>query len=151
MKVTVRAANASDLPAILEIEQQAPTAAHWRRSDYEAALSDSRHLLLAAEGEDAQVLGFIVASTAAQEWELENIAVTPAVRRRGIGSALIIALIARAQMAGALEIRQEIRVSNLAAQRLGQAAGFEQEGRRRGYYRNPEEDALLFKYLVKRP
>lgn len=150
MITTVRTALRSELPAIVEIEQHAPTAAHWHIGDYEKAIQDSGHLVLVAY-RDEQVLGFLVASIATQEWELENIAVALNMRRRGIGLDLINALIVQARTAGALEIRQEIRVSNLPAQKLGQAAGFVREGRRRGYYRNPEEDALLFKYLVERP
>jgi ribosomal protein S18 acetylase RimI-like enzyme len=61
------------------------------------------------------------------------------------------AVIQRAKEAGAGEIRQEIRASNLAAQRLGQALGFIQRGRRKVYYRNPDEDALLFNYLLSGP
>ena len=58
------------------------------------------------------------------------------------------ALIDRAGESGASEIRQEIRASNAAAQRLGQSVGFVQRGRRKDYYRNPDEDALLFNYLI---
>ena len=148
MITTVRTALRSELAAIVEIEQQSPTAAHWQIGDYERAIQDSGHLVLVASREE-QVLGFLVASIATQEWELENIAVVLNARRRGIGRDLINALIFHARTAGALEIRQEVRASNLPAQKLGQAVGFMAEGRRRCYYRDPEEDALLFKYLVK--
>jgi ribosomal protein S18 acetylase RimI-like enzyme len=57
-------------------------------------------------------------------------------------------LIDRAREAGATEIRQEIRVSNTAAQKLGLSVGFIQQGRRPDYYRDPVEDALLFKHLL---
>jgi len=150
MGLIARTATSSDLPAILDIEQHSPAAAHWSSSHYHRALADPKYLVLVAE-RGTQLFGFLVASIATLEWELENIAVAPTERRRGIGSELMNSLIARAQKQGASEIRQEIRASNLAAQRLWQAIGFEQEGRRNGYYREPAEDALLFKYLVKRP
>lgn len=97
------------------------------------------------------VVGFLVASTAISEWELENIAVAPESRKQGIGRALLGSLIVRARESGAKEIRQEIRASNSAAQKLGLSVGFIQEGRRPSYYRDPVEDALLFKYLLTQP
>jgi ribosomal-protein-alanine N-acetyltransferase len=149
MDLVIRAAIHSDLDAVLAIEQASRTAAHWPRAQYETAMGNNQTLFLIAERGD-EVVGFILASTAIQEWELENVAVLPSVRRQRIGLALINALISAAEEAVATEIRQEIRASNLAAQRLGQRAGFIQDGRRPGYYRDPQEDALLFKYLVAR-
>lgn len=148
MRLITRTATSSDLAAILDIERQSGSAAHWSISHYESALRDPKRLVLVAE-QNRQLIGFLVASAATSEWELENIAVTPVQRRRGIGSELLADLLARARAEGASEIRQEIRASNSAAQFLGQAIGFKQEGRRPNYYRNPVEDALLFKYLVK--
>jgi len=144
---SIRLARAEDLPSLLEIERNSPAAAHWQELDYRNAMSGSERLVLVA-AQDSRVLGFVVASVATEEWELENIAVAPAAQLRGIGRGLMQSLIARAWQAKAMEIRQEIRASNTIAQRLGQSVGFLQEGRRRNYYRDPTEDALLFKYLV---
>jgi ribosomal-protein-alanine N-acetyltransferase len=147
MNISIRAATLADLDIIFEVERASATAAHWAKSEYEKAINDPSRLVLVAE--NSGVIGLLVAFTAAQEWELENIAVSPAARRHGAGRALVNALISRAQDAGATEIRQEIRVSNIPAQKLGQAVGFIQEGCRRNYYNAPVEDALLFKYLVR--
>jgi ribosomal-protein-alanine acetyltransferase len=148
MELVIRAAIQSDLDAVLAIEQASPTAAHWPRSRYETAISNNQDFFRLAVRRGL-ILGFLVASTAVQEWELENIAVLPSARRQGIGVGLMHALISAWEQAGAAEIRQEIRRSNLAAQRLGQHVGFVQDGCRPGYYRDPHEDALLFKYLVR--
>jgi ribosomal-protein-alanine N-acetyltransferase len=148
--IVVRAAVPQDLPRILRIDRDSPTAAHWPESDYQQAIEQAERRVLVAEESD-EVLGFLVASTATTEWELENIAVSTLARRQGVGRALVNALIQRAKEAGAGEIRQEIRASNLAAQCLGQAVGFVQQGRRKSYYRNPEEDALLFNHLLSKP
>jgi ribosomal-protein-alanine acetyltransferase len=147
MDLVIRAAIQSDLDAVLAIEQASPTAAHWSRAQYESAISNQESLFLVAELGHS-VVGFLMASTAVREWELENIAVLPSGRRQGIGAALMQALMSAGEKARATEIRQEIRRSNLAAQRLGQHAGFVQDGHRPGYYSDPQEDALLFKYLV---
>ena len=148
--ITIRAAVPADLAAILQIGRDSPTAANWPESSYCQAIEPAGRLVLVAE-ESEEVLGFLVSSTATAEWELENIAVAKLAQRQGVGRTLLSALIQRAKEAGAGEIRQEIRASNLVAQSLGQAVGFVQQGRRKGYYRNPDEDALLFKYLLSRP
>ena len=143
----IRLARTEDLRSLLEIERDSLSAAHWQEVDYGHAIAQPERLVLVAEA-GSQLLGFLVASTAAREWELENIAVAPAARQRGIGRALMQALVASARQAKASEIRQEIRASNKIAQRFGQSVGFVHEGRRRDYYRDPTEDALLFKYLI---
>ena len=146
----VRRAHTNDLPAILEIEVASPAAAHWTNSQYEQIITGEEHLFLVAE-ESSRILGFLVASTQTSEWELENIAVALDARRHGVGRALMNALLQHGQQAGATEIRQEIRRSNLAAQQLGRSVGFRQQGLRRDYYRDPQEDALLFNYLLDKP
>ena len=154
--VAVRLATAKDLISVFGIAHASSSAAHWANSEYERALSSGERVFLVAErvtGEAAEheIVGFLLTSTATQEWELENIAVSPAARRSGIGRALMNALIQHARPSGAVEIRQEIRASNTAAQNLARAVGFLAEGRRKGYYRDPREDALLFRYLVPKP
>lgn len=148
MDLVIRAAIQSDLDAVIAIEEASPTAAHWPRAQHETAIGSNERLFLIVEREHS-IVGFLAASIVIQEWELENIAVLPSARRRGVGKALMEALICAAEQSGATEIRQEIRASNLAAQGLGQHIGFIQDGSRPGYYCDPQEEALLFKYLVR--
>ena len=148
--LVIRNAKESDIRAIIAIQNESATAAQWPESHYGKALNEPGRLILLAEQGRSQILGFLVASTSIKEWELENIAVSPKALRSGIGRALMNVLIARAREAGATEIRQEIRASNLAAQQLGLSVGFIQQGWRAGYYNNPVEDALLFKHLLGR-
>ena len=150
LSIGIRAAVPTDVARILQIERDSPAAAHWPESKYFDAIEQTERMVLVVE-ESGRLLGFLVASTATLEWELENIAVSRPSQRQGIGRALLTALIDRAREAGASEIRQDIRVSNRAAQRLGQSVGFVQQGCRKGYYRSPEEDALLFNYLLAGP
>ncbi|HEX4662786.1 MAG TPA: ribosomal protein S18-alanine N-acetyltransferase [Terriglobales bacterium] len=145
-----------DLTSVFGIEHASSSAAHWGHLEYQQALRSRERVFLVAEmaPEEAakhEIVGFLVASTATQEWELENIAVAPASRRRGIGRALMNALIQHARLSGSVEIRQEIRASNTTAQYLARSVGFLEEGRRKGYYRDPREDARLFRYLVPKP
>lgn len=87
--------------------------------------------------------GFLVAQCGGLEWELENMAVLPAFRRRGAGVALLAALLAEARAQQAERILLEVRSSNQPAISLYQQAGFELLARRSGYYRDPVEDALI--------
>ena len=143
----IRRASLDDLRSIFEIDGACSLAAHWSESHYRDVIQQRTRLTLVAD-DNGNVIAFLVASTATEEWELENIAVAPRLQRKGVGRALMKALIDHAQGSNASEIRQEIRASNLAAHRLGQSMGFVQEGRRKNYYHDPSEDALLFKYLV---
>ena len=88
-------------------------------------------------------VGFLVAQCGGLEWELENMAVLPALRRRGAGVALLGALLAEARAQQAERILLEVRSSNQPAISLYQQAGFELQARRSGYYRDPVEDALI--------
>ena len=116
--VRVREARQDDAPIVVHAERASSTAAHWPETAYQNAVEQAKRMVLVAEVY-GEVAGFLVASTAAAEWELENIAVQPEAQQQGIGRALVDALIERARAAGAAEIRQEIRASNQAALRLG--------------------------------
>jgi [ribosomal protein S18]-alanine N-acetyltransferase len=154
----VRPALDSDLHRILEIERAAAAAAHWPQSDYERALvtSSPRRLLLVAEF-DAQVEGFLVARSLlvtelATEWEIENVVVAETARRRGLGLALVTALLEQISLNKApndhLVVDLEVRESNLAARQLYEKAGFRLDNRRPAYYQLPQEDAVVYRYKL---
>lgn len=90
------------------------------------------------------VVGFLVARGIASEWELENIVVASDARGKGIGMALLRFLQARVREAGGAPIHLEVRDSNAAARHLYEKAGFLQSGRRKAYYTDPSDDAILY-------
>ena len=146
----LRAATSADIPAMLELERSCPTSAHWLPEQYEGLFvadeSGARRLVLVAERPDAHgLLAFLVARHVAPEWELENIVVTPAERRVGIGRQLIDALLAAARETDSEMVFLEVRESNSAARALYEKADFQQSGRRKSYYANPLEDAILYR------
>lgn len=77
------------------------------------------------------------------EGQITNVAVHPDARRGGLGRAIVDAMIDEARARGLEQISLEVRVSNLAAIALYERAGFTVEGRRKGFYRRPVEDALV--------
>ena len=96
----------------------------------------------AAEAE-LLIAGFAVVFCIGTEWEIENIAVDSALRRRGCGRLLLSELCRSAAKKGAQEIHLEVRESNRAARAFYAQSGFREAGRRRRYYARPEEDAVL--------
>jgi ribosomal-protein-alanine acetyltransferase len=142
--VKIREAQAADLDAILEIERGNPSAAHWNENEYRQLFRSSEVHRLALLADVDGVAGFVIAREVAGEWELENIVVAPRLQGRGIGSALLGELCDRVRSAGGTKLLLEVRESNAAARRLYESQGFNVTGRRKNYYSNPEEDALLF-------
>jgi ribosomal-protein-alanine N-acetyltransferase len=94
-----------------------------------------------AEGNE-EIFGFAVASRAGQTAELESVAVAPSARRRGIGKKLCQQVMDWSR-SGASELELEVRVSSDGALALYRSLGFVEQARRREYYRNPTEDAVL--------
>jgi tRNA threonylcarbamoyladenosine biosynthesis protein TsaB len=89
------------------------------------------------------IAGYAVTVVHGTEADLENIAVVPGQRRAGLAVALLEDAMDEAVRRGARRIALEVRVSNDAAQALYRAHGFRLAGLRRGYYRQPDEDALV--------
>jgi ribosomal-protein-alanine N-acetyltransferase len=77
------------------------------------------------------------------EAHISTLAIRVAWRRRGLGELLLVALLDEAQRLRASRATLEVRVSNVAAQNLYAKYGFEQMGRRKGYYADNREDALI--------
>jgi [ribosomal protein S18]-alanine N-acetyltransferase len=145
MPVVIRSAALNDVPAILAIEQQARGAAHWTAEQYKKLVGSGVVLVAEQAAEEASELcGFVCANAVAGEWEIENMVVAAEFLRRGIANELLRALIQRAENEAASAILLEVRESNLPARRLYEKNGFREVGRRRVYYRDPVEDAILY-------
>jgi ribosomal-protein-alanine N-acetyltransferase len=103
-------------------------------------LSKPSGICLAAEDESGLV-GYLVCSRYEQVWHLMNVAVTAEHRRRGVASELIDRLFEEAGSEARYTL--EVRVSNLAAIAMYERLGFRSAGRRRSYYHDNGEDALI--------
>lgn len=86
--------------------------------------------------------GFALVWHAADEVHLLDLAVDPGARRRGVGRALVGAVLADAREKQARLVLLEVRRSNEAAIALYRSAGFSENGVRRGYYSDNGEDAV---------
>lgn len=103
-----------------------------------------RDLQQGQSDEKPTVLGFLVARQVAGEWELENIVVAEEFRGKGVGTQLLRELLTQAQKGNSDSVFLEVRESNAPARHFYQKLGFRETGRRKAYYSNPAEDAILY-------
>jgi len=145
-EVKIRPFSLGDVNAVLKIQKACKLIAAWRPRDYEQLADDPMGIFLVAEreGRDApELVGFSVFYRVDTEAELWNIAVAPACRRQGIARALLREACRRLSDAGAQKLFLEVRASNLPAVELYRSLDFAPLARRKNYYQNPSEDALV--------
>lgn len=144
---------AHDLLEVVEIEE-ACRLSLWGWDSYYGELSRPEAIMIVARRARADTLtghalyGFLSARVSAGELHINNIGVHETARRRGIGGALMRAAVAWALRQGAHTAILEVRAGNVAAQALYRRFGFEVVGRRKQYYREPPEDALLMRAVL---
>jgi ribosomal-protein-alanine N-acetyltransferase len=136
--VVIRRARREDLDAVAEIQRLSLPSASWRVEDY---LNYDFTVAVGPNG----VAGFVVArETTPDEVEILNLAVAPAYRRQRIGIRLMNHLLAASASSFFLEVRE----SNTAARTLYEKLGFHEAGRRRNYYHDPQETAIVMRRTV---
>ena len=145
----VRPATLADIPAIMAVASRASSAPDWAGERYAQIFTDSAPRRIALVIEDRSlVCAFLIGRALDTEVELENIVVADSQRRLGLGKQLLEEFRKIFQTEGARAIFLEVRETNLPARKLYQKCGFAENGRRRGYYTNPEEDAVLYQLLL---
>jgi [ribosomal protein S18]-alanine N-acetyltransferase len=142
-EVALRPMTAADLPAVMSIEQESYSVP-WSEATFRGLLRRRDACLIVAAAGD-EVVGYAAYWTVLDQSELGNVAVTPAWRGRGIGERLVAEVLRLAGSAGVREVFLEVRPSNAGARRLYERFGFTQVGRRRNYYQEPAEDALVLR------
>jgi len=145
--IAIRAMAVEDIDRILSLEAHTPEAPHWDCAAYERFLAtpdtnDIRYAaLVAVHGHD--LMGFAVARLVLDVCVLESIVIAENARRMGIGKALLLAVATWGLGHGAVRMELEVRGSNENAIHFYEKRGLIKEGLRRGYYRDPTEDAVL--------
>jgi len=142
-------ATTADLPDILAIEE-ACFSAPWTRKMIEAEMSGNpfAHFLVARRataegGAPSAIVGYVCFWIVFEEVRLMNLAVIESMRRQGIATSLVTAVLQAGALQSAVRAVLEVRASNGAAQTLYQNLGFRQTGLRPSYYSAPCEDAVL--------
>lgn len=131
----------SHLAGVAELERMC-FSAPWNEAMLEEELYNDTASFIVAEGEDGQVLGYAGLHVILDEGYIDNVAVRPTCRRQGIADRLL-DVFCRFGQANLAFLTLEVRPSNTAAVALYEKHGFQEAGRRKDYYENPREDALL--------
>ena len=157
LKVSIERMTEHDLLEVVEIEKTCGLSP-WGWDSYHRELSSGPHaVMLVARFEDKReffaerkrIAGFIVSRVIADELHINNIAVKPECQKIGSGSQLLKAALVDGARQRSLMAFLEVRASNRAAQNLYERCGFRVAGRRKGYYRDPPEDALIMSVPLK--
>ena len=142
MRFRIVPATEAHLPKIAALEKICFPADPWSEELFQAALDGPATSILLAEGEAGSILGYTVLSVILDEGNLDNIAVAPEARRRGVADALLSVLTGFGRDNLAV-LMLEVRASNAPAIALYEKHGFAAVGRRKNYYEAPKEDAVL--------
>jgi ribosomal-protein-alanine N-acetyltransferase len=133
---------ADDVEVVAAIEAEAFTSP-WSAETFMSLLDRPGLELLVLEDAREGVIGYAVLWCILDQGELANVAVTPAVRGRGLGKYLLGRVLDVARARGIATVYLEVRPSNAQAVDLYRQFGFVEVGRRKGYYDQPREDALI--------
>jgi ribosomal-protein-alanine acetyltransferase len=138
--IAVRLALPSDTPSLHAILKESPEAVVWSEKSLGQSLSQGNGWVAEAEG---GIAGFLVGRVAADEFEILNLAVKTALRRKGIATRLVSRATEDARAVGARSAFLEVRASNAGAIAFYSRMRFLQCGRRPNYYPDPVEDAVM--------
>jgi ribosomal-protein-alanine N-acetyltransferase len=141
-----RFAAAADIPGLRDVEvlsQPSP----WSDVVFQREL-EVPHSSFWVVNESDRIAGFLVFWVVYDEVHILNLAVHPDFRRRGVANSLLAALMKEAQENDMTSVTLEVRASNAAAQALYAGFGFDQIGRRKGYYADNSEDAFVLAAII---
>lgn len=144
----IRDARAGDAGAIDALERQC-FADPWPEEAVAAYINGGNCLMLCAEGEGGELLGYVGMQHVLDEGYIGNVCTAPQHRRRGVARALLAELEERSRRLGLAFLTLEARASNAAAIALYEGAGYGRVGTRPGYYQHPAEDAVIMTLFLK--
>ena len=139
IKVEIKKGRSQDGAAILAVMEDVYGHSPWKLELIEADLGQASSTYFLALDEEGQILGFVALQETLYEVEILQIAVKRAFQGQGIAQQLL------AQLPDQKEIFLEVRVSNQPAQGLYKKMHFEEIARRKNYYHDPIEDAVIMK------
>jgi len=134
----------ADLPAVQEIESLS-FSNPWSDSTFRGEIQNKgiSFPMIIVRPQDGRVVGYIMYWQIGDEVQINNVAVHPDFRGKGIGEAAMRLVLKEVREKGATFATLEVRVSNATAVRLYEKMGFKILGTRKGYYTNPIEDAYV--------
>ena len=144
MRLSFRQMVPDDADAVARVEA-ASFPVPWSRESFWREVSNEHTCYVLACDEEAAtpVIGYAGCWILAGEAQITNVAILPAYRGQGVGTQLMAAVIAAAKERGASAMTLEVRPSNAPALALYHHYGFQEAGRRKGYYSDNGEDAII--------
>ena len=146
-KAMIRLLRTEDISNLASILEESSEAARWSGESFEKLQMSEGFLALVSEMA-GNVSGFVCGRQMADEGEILNVAVRRENRRKGEGRALLSAVLEQLRRRGVRRVYLEVRESNETGIAFYQAQGFAKTGRRPGYYREPEEAAVLMEKKI---
>lgn len=140
--VTVRRMTLDDIDRIVEIENisfHTP----WTKENFHFELTENKCAVYMVGEIDGIVVGYGGMWKMVDEGHITNIAVDPIYRGRGVGDAILSAMVIYAKENGITAMTLEVRTQNKLARSLYNKHGFKDEAIRKGYYTNPDDDAII--------
>ncbi len=113
-----------------------------------AILEEAERGVFLAAFADGVFAGYAGMTQVLDERDICNVATVPEFRGKGVGKAIVSALLEDAKETGASVVMLEVRASNTAAIALYEKMGFTLVGKRKNFYSFPKEDALLYNYYI---
>jgi ribosomal-protein-alanine N-acetyltransferase len=142
MSMEIRRMTLDDIPAVIELDSLSFTLP-WPERSFRFELTDNPASRCWVVEQDGKVLGMIVAWMLVDEAHIATIATHPEHRRHGIARKLLMYALCYLSKEGAVTSFLEVRESNSAAQEMYRKFGYEEVGRRKRYYKDTNEDAIL--------
>ncbi len=150
--VLMRRMRESDIPAVRAIEERSfsnPWSANTFRGEIQNTSVSFPWVILS--GPEKRVVGYILYWKVGDEVQINNVAIHPDFRGRGIGEAVVRFVVERVRKEGVNFVTLEVRPSNLHAFKLYLKLGFKVLGTRKEYYTNPTEDAYVMGLTLGEP
>jgi ribosomal-protein-alanine N-acetyltransferase len=144
--MTIRSATMVDLPILLTIERLA-FPSPWTEEHFRYELEKNPYASVMVAVIDDKVIGYIDFWITFQQAQINNLAVIPTLKRRGIGQILLLDALKRIESEGCIQVTLEVRISNVAAQTLYQKQGFQILLMKPQYYADGEDAYLMEKKL----
>ncbi len=139
----IEMAAVTDSAAVADIEREC-FSEPWSEKAVTDEIAAKNVIFIVCKNSDGSIVGYVSGRNNCGEFYINNVAVTARARRCGIGESLIARITAEAEKCGCEFITLEVREGNTAARRLYEKRGYSGVGHRKGFYRAPDEDAVLY-------
>jgi ribosomal-protein-alanine N-acetyltransferase len=141
-KIIIEIMTNDDIEDVAEVEKRSFNVP-WSKESFRREIENNKVALYLVAKVDNKAVGYIGVWRIINEGHITNLAVHPEYRKMGVANALVETMISLCSKEGIAAFTLEVRESNLIAQHLYRKFGFEDKGKRRGYYQDNNEDAII--------